>query len=304
MLKHCKVIGVLFTLGVMLGCGSASQAEATVQSIVDQVSRNSYAGFITNLLYTHIGNNRAATGGAQHDLAAANIFEAFRRDGLTTMVDPFVFTSGSNYNCGNIIGIKQGIVSPGNIYIFGAHFDSASTPGADDNASGTAAVLEAARVMAKYDFSSTLIFTAFDCEDTSPWYVGSTHYANAHQSDNIKAMIAIDCVCYDAPTPMRANLWGRDPLSTALKNTLAAAMSTYGGITTHISGQGDYSDHRGFEAVGKPATMLTEDGKNQLLHTLSDNCDNPGYMNYEYGTAMTRGAVGYLAEAAGLIPGQ
>lgn len=75
---------------------------------------------------------------------------------------------------------------PGRIYVMSSHFDDCDgkctdglgvAPGADDNASGTAAVLEAARVMAKTHFAGTIVFACFDGEELGLW--GSEHYAKS-----------------------------------------------------------------------------------------------------------------------------
>lgn len=74
--------------------------------------------------------------------------------------------------------------APGRIYVMSSHFDDCDgrctdgqgvAPGADDNGSGTAAVIEAARVMAKAQFRGTIVFACFDGEELGLW--GSDHYA-------------------------------------------------------------------------------------------------------------------------------
>ena len=74
---------------------------------------------------------------------------------------------------------------PGPLYVMSSHFDDCNgdctngtrvAPGADDNGSGTAAVLEAARVMAPHQFRGTIVFACFDGEELGLW--GSSHFAN------------------------------------------------------------------------------------------------------------------------------
>lgn len=73
---------------------------------------------------------------------------------------------------------------PGRVYVMSSHFDDCDgrctdgagvAPGADDNASSVAAVLEAARVMASTRFRGTIVFACFDGEELGLW--GSNHYA-------------------------------------------------------------------------------------------------------------------------------
>jgi|SRR5579862_284413 len=73
---------------------------------------------------------------------------------------------------------------PGRIYVMSSHYDDCDgrctdgagiAPGADDNGSSVAAVLEAARVMAATPFRGTIVFACFDGEELGLW--GSNHYA-------------------------------------------------------------------------------------------------------------------------------
>src|SRR5262249_30181495 len=74
----------------------------------------------------------------------------------------------------NIVAVLPGKTMPETQIVIGAHYDSsvfnrddpnAPAPGACDDASGTAAVLELARVMSRYEFNKTLVFIAFDGEE-------------------------------------------------------------------------------------------------------------------------------------------
>jgi hypothetical protein len=73
---------------------------------------------------------------------------------------------------------------PGRVYVMSSHYDDCDgrctdgagvAPGADDNGSSVAAVLEAARVMAGTQFRGTIVFACFDGEELGLW--GSNHYA-------------------------------------------------------------------------------------------------------------------------------
>jgi Zn-dependent M28 family amino/carboxypeptidase len=83
----------------------------------------------------------------------------------------------------SVIATLRG-TDPGRIYIMASHFDDCDgscidgagvAPGADDNASAVAAVLEAARVMSGTTFRGTIVFACFDGEELGLW--GSDHYA-------------------------------------------------------------------------------------------------------------------------------
>jgi hypothetical protein len=89
------------------------------------------------------------------------------------------------------------------IYVVSGHYDSmcnsptdakCDAPGANDDASGTAAVLEMARVMAKYEFDATIVFMVVPGEEQG--LLGSTHFAEqAKQKNwNVDAMFTNDIV--------------------------------------------------------------------------------------------------------------
>jgi len=80
------------------------------------------------------------------------------------------FNMGS-YDCENVVCELPGTTTPSNIVIICGHLDSTSpspqtnAPGADDNASGSATVIEAARVMSHYYFDNTIRFICFGGEE-------------------------------------------------------------------------------------------------------------------------------------------
>jgi hypothetical protein len=84
----------------------------------------------------------------------------------------------------SVIATLQGDES-GPIYVMSGHYDNCNgdctngtriAPGADDNGSGSSAVVEAARVMAPHHFRGTIVFAIFDGEELGLW--GSAHYAD------------------------------------------------------------------------------------------------------------------------------
>jgi hypothetical protein len=88
---------------------------------------------------------------------------------------------------------------PGRIYVMSSHFDdcdghctdgAGTAPGADDNGSGVAAVLEAARVMSATTFRGTIVFACFDGEELGLW--GSNHYAKELASRNAPVLAVLN----------------------------------------------------------------------------------------------------------------
>lgn len=109
----------------------------------------------------------------------------------------------------NVVAVLPGAGEPEKRIIVGAHYDSinlrvtgdkaaeAPAPGADDDASGTAVVLELARVMSQYHFRKTIVFIAFAGEELG--FVGSTRYASRAKANHeqIEAVFNNDIVGSD-----------------------------------------------------------------------------------------------------------
>jgi len=115
----------------------------------------------------------------------------------------------------NVVGIKQGTRSDTQVIICG-HFDSISedpfnlAPGADDNGTGTAAVLEAARVLRDFEFERTIKFILFSGEEQGLF--GSGEYAADAEmaGDLITGVLNFDMIGYADTQPEDIDLIGND----------------------------------------------------------------------------------------------
>jgi hypothetical protein len=313
---HHKLVTslVAFCLPMFMAAGGWA---ATVQDLVDQVSQVEYSDFLKNSLCTHKGQSRCCHGmGPQHDLARANIYNKFKSFGLETELDPFP-RPPDKAALHNIVATLPGKVHPDRVYVVCAHYDTnfSDRPGADDDGSGTAGVAEAARVLAQYRFDATIKFIAFDAEECGMDHefgrVGSKFYADAHASDDIRAVVDMDMIAFNPVEPSvhdRARVFyeqSKNQKSIALSRELAIAVTKYGGLAcageeaTRFTG-----DHGRFDAKGFASVMLIEYNVrgNPNMHKPSDSVDTPNYIDYAYATKMTRGVVGYLATKAGLLP--
>lgn len=101
----------------------------------------------------------------------------------------------------NIIAQKTGSSDPDEIYIVGAHYDSCFNPGADDNASGIAGLLELARLLREEQLNKTIRFVAFVNEEP-PFFMtdnmGSRVYTRELKGKkaNIKAAVILEMIGY------------------------------------------------------------------------------------------------------------
>ena len=106
-------------------------------------------------------------------------------------------------NLTNVVATLRGTADPDRVYVVSGHYDSmcgnpsdgeCDAPGANDDASGTAAVLELARVMSKRKFDATIVFMAVAGEEQG--LLGAAYYAQQalEKKVNIEAMLTNDII--------------------------------------------------------------------------------------------------------------
>ena len=138
---------------------------------------------------------------------AASDWIAGRMEALGLEVEQQPFYANTWYGSGqaapNVIGIQRGTLYPDTYVVCGSHFDSFSysgnCPGADDNATGVASVLESARIMTQYEFEYSIIYCAYGCEEMGLY--GSEAYAARCQQQGM------DIIGY-FNNDMNGYLWG------------------------------------------------------------------------------------------------
>jgi Zn-dependent M28 family amino/carboxypeptidase len=90
----------------------------------------------------------------------------------------------------NVLGTKPGFSKPDEIVVVGAHYDQKGTcPGADDNASGVAALLELARVLSKARFDRTLVVACWD--EGERGQLGSRAHAERAKKNETQVALAV-----------------------------------------------------------------------------------------------------------------
>lgn len=165
----------------------------------------------------------------------------------------------------NIIATKPG--TNGKTLVLGGHYDTvAGAPGANDNGSGTAVLMELARVMAKRDMKYTLVFIGFDAEEYG--LVGSRYYAD-HLSDSDKGKIAA-MLNFDMLAGGKGSLGLGGDGNIAEVARQAANMLGIDARNFKL-GNNAGSDHQSFTRLGIDSVFFSRDY--DLLHTPQDSID-------------------------------
>jgi len=120
------------------------------------------------------------------------LFNTYRSFGYEPEYQFFANNSAADSGrTANVLATLRGTENPELVYIVSSHFDShASGPGADDNTSGTAALLEAARVMAKHPQPATIIFASFTGEESG--LLGSREWVRQAEASGVKLVGALN----------------------------------------------------------------------------------------------------------------
>ena len=208
------------------------------------------------------------------------------------------------YDWRNVVATKPGLTNPDDIYIVCAHLDSTSNnpynyaPGADDNASGTAAVMIAADILSQYDFDSTIRFVAFTGEEQG--LRGSYYYAQDayYGGDDILGVLNLDMIAYDSDAQPIIELHaGTGAGSIAIANLFSDVVDTYDlNLVPEIitGGATDRSDHASFWIYGYDAILGIEDWDDftPYYHTTNDQLST---LNIAYFTEFVKASVGTIA---------
>jgi Zn-dependent M28 family amino/carboxypeptidase len=235
--------------------------------------------------------------------------------GLTVDNQYFIHNA---YTLRNIIAMQPGQDTSG-YFIISAHFDSYSNvtplhipaPGADDNASGTAAILEIARLLSSVTTRYPIRYIAFGAEEQMGYgWSGSYTYTSAayYAGDSIFGVVNLDMIGWDWDDPNKAMSIG-NTTSEWIANAMVDSNTTYHiGLDTVLKVIDPniwYSDHGPFWKYGYPAILNIEwlndsfRPKNPNYHKLGDYLDT---LKPEFLTKMTQLALATLVELAGVLP--
>jgi Zn-dependent M28 family amino/carboxypeptidase len=242
--------------------------------------------------------NRVSSSG--NDVAADYLIE--RLDsivGISVISD--VYSAGGR----NVYVTQLGSVFPDSIVMICGHYDAVADYCADDNASAVGILLEAARILSKYQFKKTIVYAFWDEEETG--LLGSKHHAlqSNTNGDKYAAVLNIDMAGYDANDDGVFDIdLNTNPGSVKMKDALIDINSTNSlGLTPEVVQPGTTdSDHGSFWTHGYPAVLLGEswetNDQNNKYHTSEDRIN---LFNLPYYHKMAKLAIAYMGQTAEAI---
>ncbi len=231
--------------------------------------------------------------------------------GLEVEQQPFYASTwtGSGQAAPNVIGIQRGTLYPDVYVVCGSHFDSFSyeamygggtCPGADDNATGVASVLESARIMTQYEFEYSIVYCAYGCEEMGLY--GSEAYAARCQQEGMEILGYFN-------NDMNGYLWGDTiHIDCIYPNSVAPIGDYYMNVGSvyfpelpirHVNFNEGDSDHTSFNNHGYMGIYPFEDYQHYSpnIHTTNDLI-GPSVTSFEMSQQYCRMNIGCLAELA------
>ncbi len=230
------------------------------------------------------------------------ILERFSQLGLSAEADPFVFEGV--HESRNIVSVIPGMRNPEKIVLACAHYDSTSrnpfvwAPGADDNASGTAAILELARILAEEKFDFSIVLLCVSAEEQGLY--GSDHYARQARSDGdeIIAVVNLDMIAYPGSKQRELDVIANRQSEWLADRFIAVAQPH---VALHLDKVVDasltWSDHSSFWDQGFAALCGIEDSDNPNYHRDSDTLET---LDLFFATEVVQASLAAVAEMAQL----
>jgi Zn-dependent M28 family amino/carboxypeptidase len=248
--------------------------------------------------------------------AADYVAGEFRKAGLGVAEETFQ-AEGRVFR--NIVGTHAGTLAPQEQVLVVAHYDTKpGTPGADDNASAVAAMLELARLLARGRFARTLQFVGFTLEEYG--YQGSRRFARQARREGrqIVGVLDLEMVGFTSPrqrlphgvrgrrTGDFIGVVGNKRSRTLLEAFVTSARRAVPALpveTLEVTWNGHLlpivrlSDHAPFWDAGFPAVMITDTAflRNPHYHQPSDTLDTLDFPFLTQVAAATAAAAADLA---------
>jgi hypothetical protein len=272
----------------------------SIQKLVDKISRPTFQKGLTRLVSFP---TRFSTS-AHYTSASAEARSQLKAMDYTTRFQNITVNGGSSRNV--IADKKGGAAGARKVVLVTAHLDSinlqggptADAPGADDNASGSAGLLEIARVLRDHRSKHDLRFILFGGEEEGLF--GSKHYVaklSASERARIQSVVNMDMIA-SLNTSIRSVMLEGATLSQRVIDGLRDAAATYTQLTVETSLNPFASDHVPFINAGIPAVLTIEsaDNTNSRIHSSKDTIN---HIKSDLALEILRMNVAFVASEAG-----
>lgn len=326
----------LLFLALLIVTSGKTQINTTIDSIINLITIESYSSHFDSLK-TGPGCSRKVIQSEKqsidHNQCRDHIYAAFQNYFGTQNAHRHFFNAGKYEGLCNVIGFKKGKIESAGIWIISAHYDtnnnlewnhnsSTPAPGANDNGTGLAALLEIARVLSNIETNPSILFAAWDMEErftnemptgSNTWYLdhitkqNDTEWEKIHAGGLINHKDIIGNINFDMfgnPQHMENNqpvLWAcyAKKNQSHFTEKYAETINKYiPAIHTMSYGRLIWSDHYTFASRNHLSVVNLESGymNDPFYHKPSDHYKNPSNINFDFATKVTQGGLAFLLE--------
>ncbi|MDA3927863.1 MAG: M28 family peptidase [Prolixibacteraceae bacterium] len=317
-------------------CIKAQNTYPVIDSLIHLITVDSYKSHFDSLRADTFCNRKVQASleqSSDHDACRDYIYHTFKK--YLGEENTFIHSFKSGDHCGlaNVLGFKKGTKQAERIWIISAHYDTNNnhetdeksekiSPGANDNGTGLAAILEIARIVSNLETEASILFAAWDFEEeytngyptgSNNWYLEHVKHRMPTQWDSIgkggyinyKSISGnINFDMFGNPQVFRNNkpiLWTcyANNKHIEFADNYTKTINNYTSDILAITfGRLILSDHYTFAAKKIKAVENLESGyrNDPYYHTYSDNLQNKDNINFNFATSVTQGGFAFLLE--------
>jgi len=272
--------------------------ESTVRDLVDRVDGDRWFADVVVLA----SYNRHTQNAGIHDAGDWLVSQLRSLPGLQVTTSSFGVGGAIAYN---VLATLVGEERPDDWYIIGGHYDATSeipqlaAPGAEDNASGCAGVLEMARIFTAHQPEATVLFNCYSGEEQGLF--GSKDHVDdlvgAGNLSKVQTMLNLDMIGYTSDEDLDCKL-ETDPFAASLLDLFADAAAEFTTLRILTSLQTCCSDHVPYLDANVPALLAIEnDWFEYPYHHTTD--DLPVHLTIAMGEEILRMNVAAMAQVMG-----
>lgn len=329
-----------FILLFSFGFSGAQTVNHTIDSLINLISTDSYRSQFKHIRtdstsFKELTNTLAQSN--DHDACRDYIFKTFAKYFGEANVYRHDFTVEDYSGLSNVIAYKEGIYPWKGIIVISAHYDACNNrdlsdtlkiaPGANDNGTGLAAMLEVARIISKIPTGRSVLFTAWDAEEfmyngyptgSNEWYSEyvimnkPTDWINIGKGGKINKKDFYSNINFDMIGNPQDSVSGKPLLwictgNPSHKKFAVDYINTFNTYISEISlknkGVMIYSDHYTFASRRIPALMNLESDyeKDPFFHTVYDYFDNPYNIDFDFAVNVARGGFAFILKSAEVV---
>lgn len=297
------------------------KVDPQIADLVNSVSQQQLMGYVQTMQSFGNRNVFSPTDDPAFGIGAARqwLVDEFERVGngrLQVGIQEFpVFYNGLATTPYNVVATLPGRTGSNDLIVIMAHYDNRApeptdgetyAPGANDNGSGIALLLESARLLSAFEWNQTIVFLAAAAEEQGTF--GSRHFVQTAFLDgmNITAAINYDAVGGRSGIPQYARLFAYD-LTASPAGELARYYEYIAGlyvptfpveVINALDREGRWGDHREFVNAGMPGIRVIESVEDpDMVNSRSDTWDRIDYNYLEKVVQMNIAVVANLAGA-------